>query len=187
MYERQAFHRHNTDAYDGSIYVQVYLASRIIAAGVVVASIEDSMVAKDVVIDNKEAVNFPKLVAQGNKKIALHTGGLDQVARVACEAILPFVPDNRRGHVVWDIYRQIYLYTYPYWLFRYRRDGIFRASINLALGCYPKRLIHVKNVARSVYWRLLGYYLLSTFAGLCTPVRILDALSTRLYRLAKSL
>lgn len=186
VYRRQAFQSHNTDAYDGSIYVQVYLASRIIASGGSVASIDDVIVAKDVVVNGKEAVNFCERVAQGNDKIAAHTGGLDQFARVACDAILPFVPAKRRGHVMWDIYRQIYLYTYPYWLFRYRRDGVFRASINLALGCYPQRLIRVKKVPRSVYWRLLGYYLEATLAGLCTPLGMLDALMPRLYRLAKS-
>ncbi len=186
VYKREAFHRHNTGAYDGSIYVQIYLACRIIAEGGAVAAIDDPMVAKDVVIDNQEAVNFPDLVARGNREITAHTGGLDQVARVTCEAILPFVPKRRRNHVVLDIYRQIYLYTYPYWLFRYRRDGIFRASVNLVLGCYPWRFVRVKNVSTPVYLSLLGYYLASTLVAMCTPVRILEALKARIYRLAKA-
>lgn len=185
-YERKAFHKHNTDAYDGSIYVQIYLASRIIAEGGAVVAIDDPIVAKDVLIDNQEAVNFPDLVARGNRVITAHTGGLDQVARVTCEAILPFVPVQRRNRVVRDIYRQIYLYTYPYWLFRYRRDGIFRASVNLVLGCYPWRFVRVKNVSTPVYLSLLGYYLASTLVAMCTPVRILEALKARIYRLAKT-
>lgn len=185
-YRREAFHRNNTDAYDGSIYVQIYLASRIIAEGGAVAAIDDPIVAKDVVIDSYGAVNFPDLVAQDNREITAHTGGLDQVARVTCEAILPFVPVQRRNRVVRDIYRQIYLYTYSYWLFRYRRDGVFRASINLALGCYPWRFVHVENVSTSVYLHLLGYYLASTFMAMCTPVRVLDALKAGIYRFAKA-
>lgn len=186
VFSREAFHRHNTDAFDGSIYVQIYLASRIIAGGGKVAAIDDPMVAKDVVIGGQEAVNFPEVVAHRNREIAQRTGGLDQVAWVACEAILPYVPARRRNRVIRDVYRQIYLYTYPYWLFRYRRDGVLRASVNLVLGCHPWRFVRVKDVGASVYWVLFGYYLASTLVGMCTPVRVLDALKARIYRFAKS-
>ena len=128
-FRRSAFKQHDINDYDGSIYIQIYLAARIIASGGSLASISEAMVAKDVELDGKVANSYMDTLADDNKNITPKTGGLDQVGRVACDAILPFVTPTQRGKYVFLIYYQLLAFTYSYWLFAYRKQGVFRAAI----------------------------------------------------------
>ncbi len=185
--KRSAFKQHDSDDYNGSIYIQIYLAARIISAGGNLASIAESMVAKDVVVDGKAANSYMDALASNNNKIIPRTGGLDQVGRVACDAILPYVPRLQRGQYLFLIYYQIFAYTYPVWLYAYRKQGVFRAAFNLALGCFPPRLITVREVPFFVNVRLLLLYFGATFFGLLLPVWFLENLKPYAYKFSKIL
>ena len=185
--KRSAFKQHDSDHYDGSIYIQIYLAARIISAGGTLASIAESMVAKDVVVDGKAANSYTDTLASKNYKITPRTGGLDQVGRVACDAILPYVPPSQQGQYLFLIYYQIFAFTYPAWLYAYRKQGVFRASFNLALGCFPPRLITVREVPFSVHARLLLLYFGATLFGLFLPIWLLGNLKHYAYKFSKKL
>jgi len=185
--KRSAFELHDTDGYNGSIYIQIYLAARIISAGGNLASIAESMVAKDVVVGGKAANSYMDTLASNNSKITPRTGGLDQVGIVACDAILPYVLPSQRGKYLFLIYYQIFAFTYPVWLFAYRKQGVFRAALNLALGCFPPRLILVREVPFFVHVRLLLLYLGTTFFGLLLPVWLLENLKPYAYKFSKIL
>lgn len=174
VFKRTAFVEHDTSAFDGSIYYQIYLAARISAAGGSLASISESMVAKDIVIDGKPASSFVDTLARDNAVLQPKTGGLDQVARVACEAILPYVAPEYTDRYTFLIVSQILALTYPYWLCSYRKLGVPRAAMNLALGCCPPRLIRERGFSLFVSARLFVLYVAVTVPGLLVPVWILE-------------
>lgn len=183
--KQSAFRAHDTNAHDGSIYVQIYLAARIIASGGILATIEESLVAKDVVIPGEIVNSYVDVLEASNRRFIARTGGLDQVGKVACDAILPYAPGPLRKKCMMAIYGQILSYSYPYWLLDYRKRGVYRASVNLALGCLPARLVKIEDVPLSVNASLLLLYLGATAAGLLTPVRLLERVKGAVYRFSK--
>lgn len=178
---REVFHQHNTDKYDGSIYVQMYLASRIIAAGGTLATIQDAIVEKDIMIGDERANSYIDVLKWNNSSITPKTGGLDQVGRVVCDAILPYVDSPRQSAFLASIYIQLFRYSYAFWLYQYRKDGVFRAAVNLAFGCLPARLLRYRPVGWLTRLRIFLVYVPVTFAGLVLPLRLLDAIKQRLY------
>lgn len=169
--KRTAFLEHDTDSHDRSVFVQIYLAARIVAAGGVLASVADALVAKDVVVPGESAGSYADTLVADNQRFVRRTGGLDQVGKVACDAILPFVPLRYRARVARRIFSQILVRSYAYWLMDYRGKGAFRAARNLAAGCVPVRLTGPAGVQWSVGFSLLPLYAAATVAGLLLPVR----------------
>ncbi|MCE9584818.1 MAG: glycosyltransferase [Planctomycetes bacterium] len=175
--KRTAFAPQDTSRYDGSIYIQIYLATRIIAAGGMLASIDEALVAKDVTIGERPADTYRDTLARDNATATIKTGGLDCVGWVATEAVSPYVPERRRQAVVRRIFGQILLWTYPYWLLDYRSLGVRQAAKNLSRGCRPANLL--KRVPTSfptrLWLRLI--YAVSTTGGLLAPIRLLRFLA----------
>jgi glycosyltransferase involved in cell wall biosynthesis len=185
VFKRTAFNQHNTAAYDGSVYVQIYLAARTIAAGGTVAAISESLVAKDVRFPGEDINSYLDTLARNNRHLHAELGGLDQVGRVGCDAILPYVPERSRQRYILKIYAQLLLLTYPYWLLNYRQNGVYRAAVNLALGCFPTKLIRIFDVSLFVYVWLTVLYAGATVIGLLVPVRLLGRVASWVSYLSK--
>lgn len=179
-----AFKQHNTAKYDGSVYVQIYLAARTIAAGGTLASISESMVAKDVTFGGEEANSYLDTLAQNNRTLHRELGGLDQVGLVGCDAILPYVGASRQRYIL-KIYAQLLLFTYSYWLLNYRKNRVYRASVNLALGCFPPNLIKIGDVSLFVHLCLIVVFAGSTAVGLLVPVGLLGKMGNWTSRLSR--
>jgi glycosyltransferase involved in cell wall biosynthesis len=185
--KREEFKKHDTNLYDGTVYYQMYLAGRIIAAGGKVASIDESMIAKDVKIEGTKANSYLDFLAAKNKTIHKEFGGLDQVGRVACEAILPYVEDNNRAKIINSVYGQLLKFTYPFWLYDYRKNKVFKASLNLAIGCFPTSLVKIQDIKLISWFYLFYIYLFSTAGGLLIPTSIVTKLKGYFFSKSKSL
>ena len=184
--KRAAFKQHDTPKYDGSVYVQIYLAARTIAAGGTLASISESMVAKDVTFPGELVNSYLDTLVENNRTLHRHTGGLDQVGVVACDAILPYVSSALRQRHVLKIYSQLLMFTYPFWLFNYRKNKSYRAAVNVALGCFPTNLLKIPRVKPYVYAWLIIVFGATTFAGLFVPIKILSKMTGVMSRISKS-
>ncbi len=183
--KREIFAKHNVSKYDGSVYVQIYLAARTIASGGTVASIAESLVAKDVTFPGEEVNSYLDTLKQNNRTLHAELGGLDQVGVVGCDAILPYAGENSRQSYIFKIYAQLLTFTYPYWLFTYRRHGVYRAAANLALGCFPTSLVKTPGVSFLVYLPLMLLWSGTTAAGLLLPIRVLGKMTGVMSRLSK--
>lgn len=181
LLRRDAFHAHNTDSYDGSVYVQMYLGARIIASGGTLATLDEVVVAKDVTIGGEKANSYLDFLKRENTRIIPQMGGLDQVGRVVCDAILPFVPIAKRADFLVRVYRQLLTFSYAHWLYQYRKDGVYLASVNLALGCSPGRLLRFRKTSWLTRARIWIVYLPVTLLGLLTPVGLLQLIKMRLF------
>lgn len=181
------FKEHNTDKYDGTVYVQMFLAARIIASGGRLAPIAESMVAKDVEMPGEVVNSYVDKLFINNRTLHREYGGLDQVGRVACEAILPYVDKRRRQRAILKIYAQLLFFTYPYWLVNYRERGAYRAALNLALGCFPTNLVKFSPVSFYVYCLLTGIFAATTLPGLLVPISVLGKVKALMSRLSKGI
>lgn len=180
LLRRDAFHAYNTDQYDGSVYVQMYLGARIIASGGSLATLDEVIVAKDVTIGDERANSYLDFLRCDNSRMKPRMGGLDEVGRVVCDAILPYVPEAKQSDYIVGIYRQLLSYSYAHWLYQYRRDGVHLASVNLALGCVPGSLLRFRQASWLTHARVWLVYLPVTLAGLLAPLSLLKSIKTRL-------
>jgi glycosyltransferase involved in cell wall biosynthesis len=185
--KKEEFKKHNTSLYDGTVYFQMYLGARIIAAGGIVASIDELLIAKDVTIQGEKGNSYLDFLAKKNKTIHKEYGGLDQVGRVACEAILPYVDTNNRYKIIESVYGQLLKFTYPFWLYDYRKNKVFKASLNLAIGCFPSSLVKMPNINFRSWVYLFYLYLFSTAGGLLIPTSIVTKLKGYFFSKSKSL
>lgn len=187
IFRRNAFEAYNTSKHDGTVYVQMYLGARIIAAGGVLATIDVPLVAKDVVVGGVDTSSYRDTLKRDNSKFMKKAGGLNAVAGVVCDAILPYVaPDQRRNYAI-SIYQQILTKTYAHWLHQYRKDGVYKAALNLALGCAPSDLMRFGYKDAMTHIRILPTYLFVTSIGLFAPLWLLDRLKAQLYLRSKRL
>jgi glycosyltransferase involved in cell wall biosynthesis len=184
-FKNTTFKAHDTSKYDGSVYSQIYLGARIISAGGTLATIAESMVAKDVTFSGELVNSYVDTLVSKNRKFHRHTGGLDEVGRVTCDAILPYFPEGMRQRVIFKIYAQLLLFTYSFWLFKYREHKVYKAAVNVALGCMPTNLVKTPNVAFYVYAGLTLVHAATTIAGLLVPVSLLRKLTGVMSRLSK--
>jgi glycosyltransferase involved in cell wall biosynthesis len=184
--KRSAFKKHNTGKHDGSVYVQIYLAARTIASGGTLATISESMVVKDVTFSGEEVNSYLDQLAQNNRRLHAELGGLDQVGLLGCDAILPYVPSGSRQRYLLKLYAQLLLLTYPYWLLNYRKNRVYRAAVNLALGCFPGNLVKTADMALHVRLCLIVLYAGSTIVGLLVPVSLLGLMARWISRFSLS-
>lgn len=178
-YKHEWFQKFNTDKYDGSVFFQIYLSTKIIAAGGRVCGIKDALVAKDIKIGTEKANSFMDELKARNKKIHEERGALDKVFSVALAGVKDETGKENLDKTIRKIYTQLYLFSYPFWLYEYRKEGVYKASVNLAIGCRPTVLI---NNNLSIFNSLHSWFtfVLVTTAGLCLPLSFIDKLKNNL-------
>lgn len=185
--KRDEFRKYNTNLYDGTVYFQMYLGARIISAGGYVASIDELMIAKDVTISGQRGNSYLDFLADKNKTIHKESGGLDQVGRVGCEAILPYVSNFQKQDIIKSVYGQLLKFTYPFWLYDYRKNRVYKASINLAIGCFPTNLVKIPKLTFMTWAYLFFHYFISTVGGLFIPTSIVTKFKGYFFLKSKSL
>ena len=181
VFDRAAAARHETDRWDRSIYYQIYLACRILAAGGRLAGIDlvavlDHIRLEGALVPETYRVRYRDAPFTLRHK---HTG-LDSVARVTIDAISPFVAPADRSAMVRRVYQQLLTITYPYWLFEYRQLANWGWSFGIARDLWPgNRLPEYRLRLRDKAW-LWALYGAVTFAGLTVPARLFNVVRGRL-------
>lgn len=168
-YAREAARQHKTDAWDGSIYYQVYLASRIISSGGALAAIDECAIRKDVRLDGHTVPNYVTKWSGAPWSFASRHTGLDSVIRVTAAAVLPSLPSGQHSETVRRMVSQVLTTSYPHWLFEYRRVANWSTAVGVARGMWPRQLLFEYSLAaRDRVW-LWGLYGAVTAAGLLFP------------------
>jgi len=182
--KKPLFDKYNSNLVDGSIFFQIYLATKIISSGGIVSSLYDALVLKDIRIANENSNSYLDTLKIKNKKMHAETGGLDQVFNVAYLGIKDSISIKEMSKVVRYIYSQILIFSYPIWLITYRHAGVYKAAINLALGNWPSNLVKIKL---SIWNRFHIYfvYFVTTIGGLFLPTKLILYFKNYLGRLSK--
>jgi glycosyltransferase involved in cell wall biosynthesis len=175
VFKRDSVMAHDTSAWDRSIYIQIYLACRVLAAGGTLAGANVVAVLDHIRLDGK-LVPETYRVRYANAALSFkhkHTG-LDSVARVSVAAITPFVSDRDKSKVVRGIYNQLLTITYPFWLFEYRQVANWGMAWGVARDLWPAHQLaeYQLSIADRLY--LWCVYLAVTFVGLVFPARLFN-------------
>ncbi len=179
IFRQEAAVLHETDRWDTSVYYQIYLACRVLAAGGRLGAIDLGAVRKDVRIADQTVLNHASKWGNSPWSFQPRHAGLDSVMRVAADGVLPLVPEGERSAALRKMMVQMLTVTYPFWLFEYRRVANWSFSVGVARGLSPTALLAeypLDTFDRGLLW---AAYLTATAAGLGIPVRLFDAVGPR--------
>ncbi|HET7547787.1 MAG TPA: hypothetical protein VFJ86_08465, partial [Usitatibacter sp.] len=181
LFEREAAARHETERWDRSIYYQIYLACRILAAGGRLAGIDHVAVLDHIRLDGELVPETYRVRYRGAPFTLRHKHtGLDSVARVTVDAISPYVDAPQRSALVRRIYAQLLTITYPYWLFEYRQLANWGWSFGIARDLWPGNRLpeyRLRIRDRAYLWTL---YAAVTLVGLTVPAALFNRVRARL-------
>jgi glycosyltransferase involved in cell wall biosynthesis len=175
IFSRQAFARHDTSRFDGSVFVQMYLGSRILASAGKLLTIEPAIACTGTSVGTGRANSYRDKLKEFTRTIRPITGGLDNVGQVVCDAIGEYVEPSKRRRMTTAVFAQLLMYSYSYWLFDYRSHGGQWAAFNLALGCFPPRLLAKVDRTLLTSASLFPYYVAATSSTL-VPVSLMSNL-----------
>jgi glycosyltransferase involved in cell wall biosynthesis len=178
--------RHATDRWDGSEMYQVFLAARLIAGGGRLLYIDKSAIRKDIQIPDESADSYRARPRLNPCPIVTRHLPLGQLARLVADAVSPYAEPARRAGVIEQIARQLYQYTYPFWILEYRRVQSWRYAVGVCLGLRPKYSLHGLPLSLTAQVRLAVLFWATSALALTLPVATFDRLRRSLYRLAKS-
>lgn len=179
IFDREQAARHDTDRWDRSVYVQIYLASRIMASGGRVASLAIPAIRKDVRVDDQTVVTYATKVRNAPRSFAPRHTGLDNVIRVAADGTLPLVPAAEQSSTLRRIIAQIFTITYPFWLLEYRRVSRWSLAVGVARSMAPRRLLREYPLASTDRAYLVALYWVVTLVGLLIPVPLFNGVRAK--------
>lgn len=184
IYKKSAFEKYNTNAYDGSIYVQIYLATAIITNGGKLFTFAEPLVRKDIRVNNEIANSYRDTLPKKWKDFKVLDAGLPSYSNVAFQGI---ISSNKfeKNQVAYQILKRIYSFTYPFWLIDYRQNKAIIASFGLVKGLKPKNFSFYKTLNFNERLKIKAIYAISSLAGLLIPITLFNRLKSHFYSLAK--
>ncbi|MBV9328299.1 MAG: glycosyltransferase [Chloroflexi bacterium] len=184
--EADSARRYATDRWDGSEMYQVFLAARLIAAGGRLLYIDTSAVRKDIQIAGE---NVDSYVARPRLKpcpVVTRHLPVGQLAQLVSDAITPCAESGQRGTMSEQVARQLYQFTYPFWILEYRRVQSWRYALGVCLGLRPAYSLRGLPVSSAARMRLTARFWLTSALALVMPLGVFNRLRQTLYRFAKS-
>jgi glycosyltransferase involved in cell wall biosynthesis len=176
-----------SDAYDGSEMYQMYLGTRLVAAGGRLLAIDRVCVDKDLQIPGQFVDSYrlkPRLRPCPVVERPLPMGRLLDVVAGGLDLYQP--RRDRDKHLI-SVAKQLYRFTYPFWGVEYRRIQCWRYALGVYLGLRPTRLANGLALSHWAMIRLWLMYVASGLLALSVPIRLFDAVRPRLYAFAKRL
>jgi glycosyltransferase involved in cell wall biosynthesis len=183
--DRRAAQAFATERWDGSEMYQTFIGCSIIASGKPLLEIAEPLVRKDISLPNLRVDSYATRPRLRPCPIVERPIPLVQLARLTSDALRPYVSSVEQKRHNERILRQLLMFTYPFWLFEYRRVQSWRYAMGIALGMRPKRVASGLHLTR--FHRLLVqfYYSAASLVGLMAPLWLFEYSRPLLYRFAK--
>jgi glycosyltransferase involved in cell wall biosynthesis len=172
--------------WDGSEMYQMFIFCRVIASGMKLLETDASLTRKDVLVPDEEVDSYMRRERLDPCPIVERILPFVQIGQVVADSVAPFQKDESAHAERELIFQQLYRFTYPYWLFEYRRVQSWNYSAGLCLGIRPGNVVGDVEVGPWRRLRLTLLWLLASCGGLLVPVTVFDRLRGQLYKLSKS-
>lgn len=184
--QREAAQAIATERWDGSEMYQMYIFCRVMASGLRLLETTTSLVRKDMASTSDFVDSYAKRDRVWPCPLVERKPPFVRIGQVVADAISPHQRSERRNAERELIFRQLYCFTYPFWLFEYRRVQSWRFALGIALGIRPKNVLGELDVGwwRKQWLRLL-WCTIAVF-GLLVPISWFDKLRQVLYSLSRS-
>lgn len=182
---RALCHQFASDKWDGSEMYQTYVGCQILASGQSLLERDHQLVRKDIFIEGESVDSYAARPRVSPCPILERQLPLGQLGRVVADAIRNYA-GTQQERLNERILQQLIGFTYPYWLFEYRRVQSWKYSAGIALGMRPARCAEGVELG---WWRRLKLHLLYTgvtVGGLLIPLSVWNRIHSTLYRIAKS-
>lgn len=183
--ETRKAHAHATTRWDGSEMYQVYLAARTIAQGGALLALDAVAIDKDLRIAGEDVDSYAAKPRLSPCPIEPRKFNLATFPAVVSAAVEPYVVPRDMPAVNMRILRQLYAFTYPYWLFEFRRVQSWKYAAGIALGQRPAEMGRGLALSPLQRLRVNATFIMSTIGGLLTPAGIGKRIAPLMYRVAK--
>lgn len=183
IFRKDAFDRVNTAKMDGSVYVQIYFASRIIGSGGRLFTYAQPLIRKDLLIGEQRSNTYRDTLIRKWKDFKPLDGGLRSMAGASLEGFKDAGIGMQR--ITYIVLKNIYQYTYPYWLLDYRGNKAFVAAVGMVRGLKPAGFRQWQELGLLYKLRIRLLYWSATLIGLFTPVFLFHKLKNRIHRSIK--
>jgi len=170
---------------DGSEMYQMYLGTRLVAAGGRFLSVAEVMIDKDLQIEGQDVESYrarPRLDPCPIVKRPLPMGRL---LEVVAQGLRPHTSPAELDRLLFSVGRELYSYTYPFWGIEYRRVQSWRYALGVIWGFSPAEVAARQGLSRVRFALLWLIYAATSSAALLAPIALFDTLRPRLYELAK--
>lgn len=181
---KDIFNKVNTDKVDGSVFVQMYFAVLIIANGGRFFMYKEPVIIKDIRINGSMANSYRDTLMRSWKELKPIDGGLKQVIWAVTEGFKDAGVDLQ--HITYRILKNIYQFTYTYWLLDYRSNGSLVGAVAMMKGLKPSGIKQWKNLSFIQKCKIRVFYYVSTGVGLLVPVKLFLTMKHKIYNWIKS-
>jgi hypothetical protein len=175
-----------TDRWDGSEFYQMYLASKLTADGGLLLTLDLVTVRKDIHIAGDSVDSYRSKPDPSPNRIVERPFNVVTIGRVVIDGIRPSASGSQLQRLSVDIFLQLLVFTYPYWVFEYRRVKSWKYAAGVCLTMRPRRMLEGQTLSPARRWLIVLVYALVTVTSLLMPVMWFMQLTPRLHRLAKS-
>ena len=175
-----------TNRWDGSEMYQMFLGSRMIATGGTLFYVDEVAVRKDIAIPGETIDSYAARPRLDPCPIVERKLPLVDLGRLVADALEPGESAFAHRHSMEMIFRQLYLFTFPFWIVEYRRVQTWRYALGVCLGLRPRNSLAGLVLPLGTRLRLTVLFWTSAVAALLVPQRLVDRLQSRLYRVAKA-
>jgi len=181
--KRTAFNDANTSRFDGSVFVQMYFAAKIIGSGQRLFTIKEPLVLKDILINQSKANSYRDTLPRKWRDFKSLDGGIPGVINVGVEAFkeLNYPVES----TTFAILKGVYKYSYPYWILDYRQNHSFVGAIGFLSGLFPSKIKEFRNLRVLNRAKIMLHYIASTTIGLFTPIFLFKRLKNFIYKTIK--
>jgi glycosyltransferase involved in cell wall biosynthesis len=175
-----------TDRLDGSEMYQMYLATSIVSMGGEILGIRDICIQKDLQIQGQEIDSYKTHAKVTKCSLTARKLPMSRIFEVILVG-LESMPDGRqKEECLLKIAKQLYMFTYPYWIIEYRREQSWCYSFGIYRALNP--LIVINKVYQFSFYnkvKLTLLYIASGMAGFLIPILIFNKFRPFLYKIAK--
>jgi len=174
-----------TDQCDGGEMYQMYLGARLIASGGRFLAIDKICVLKDIQIPGQFVDSYrdkPRLSPCPVIERPLPMGKILHTVALGIDSVASGVERERSISLV---AKQLYKFTYPFWIFEYRRVQSFNYALGVYFALRPSRTMENIRIPFSTRINSWLIYISAGVIGFLTPLCFFDAARPFLYAIAK--
>ncbi len=170
---------------DGSEMYQMYLGAAIVSSGKDLIGIHDICINKDIQISGLQVESMKtrvKLSPCWSDRPNLPMMHIFDTVSAGIESALP---GQKLGKYYFSILKQLYSFTYPYWVLQYKHLQSFKYALLFFYCLRPSKLLRNRRLALLKLFYVWIIYLCTGITALITPPSLFKWLEPALYLLAK--
>jgi hypothetical protein len=174
-----------TEILDGSEMYQMYLGTRMIAAGGRLLGIDRVCVDKDLQIGGQTVDSYRALTRLHPCPIVERPLPMGELLHVVAAGLGSEDATKGGEEDLIRVAKQLYRFTYPFWAIEYRVSQSWRFALGVYLALRPTRIANGLTFSRRGQFRLWSTYLCFGLLALTIPLPVFTVFRPWLYAFAK--